>query len=151
MNMTFISSKAKSKILFRIFKIFKWIWHSFHQVKWTWNIHCFASRKESLTSVTVLCSWARHIYPRIVLVQPRKTHPNKKTGSKESNQTNKQNQERKYVISFQKFELHIYTILMHYRGFFTLLVKKITHYYIRWHCIPQETETTGAGVKKWKF
>ena len=29
----------------------------------------------SLTSVTVLCSWTRHIYPCLVLVQPRKTRP----------------------------------------------------------------------------
>ena len=29
----------------------------------------------SLTSVTVLCPWVRYIYPCIVLVQPRKTHP----------------------------------------------------------------------------
>ena len=29
----------------------------------------------SLTSVTVLCPWARHIYPCLVLVQPRKTRP----------------------------------------------------------------------------
>ena len=29
----------------------------------------------SLTSVTVLWPWARHIYPSLVLVQPRKTRP----------------------------------------------------------------------------
>ena len=29
----------------------------------------------SLTSVTALCPWARHIYPSLVLVQPRKTRP----------------------------------------------------------------------------
>ena len=29
----------------------------------------------SLTGVTVLCPWARHIYPCLVLVQPRKTRP----------------------------------------------------------------------------
>ena len=26
--------------------------------------------------VTVLCPWARHIYPSLVLYQPRKTRPN---------------------------------------------------------------------------
>ena len=29
----------------------------------------------SLTSIIVLCPWARHINPCLVLVQPRKTHP----------------------------------------------------------------------------
>ena len=29
----------------------------------------------SLTGITALCPWARHINPSIVLVQPRKTHP----------------------------------------------------------------------------
>ena len=47
----------------------------------------------SLTGVTVLCPWARHIYPSLVLVQPRKTHPyiteRLLMGRKESNQTNK--------------------------------------------------------------
>ena len=47
----------------------------------------------SLTGVTVLCPLARHIYPRLVLVQPRKTHPyiseRLLMGRKESNQTNK--------------------------------------------------------------
>ena len=28
-----------------------------------------------LTGVTVLCSWATHINPSLVLVQPRKTRP----------------------------------------------------------------------------
>ena len=48
----------------------------------------------SLTSVTPLCPWARHINPSLVLVQPRKTHPclteRLLMGRKESNQTNKQ-------------------------------------------------------------
>ena len=30
----------------------------------------------SLINVTVLCPWARHINPSLVLVQPRKTRPN---------------------------------------------------------------------------
>ena len=29
----------------------------------------------SLTGITVLCPWARHINPSLVLVQPRKTRP----------------------------------------------------------------------------
>ena len=29
----------------------------------------------SLTVVTALCSWAIHINPFLILVQPRKTHP----------------------------------------------------------------------------
>ena len=45
----------------------------------------------SLTGVTVLCPWARHINPSLELVQPRKTHPiiSEKLliGRKESNQT----------------------------------------------------------------
>ena len=47
----------------------------------------------SLTGVTVLGPWARHIYPSLVLVQPRKTCPfiteRLLIGRKESNQTNK--------------------------------------------------------------
>ena len=46
----------------------------------------------SLTSVTVLCPWAKHINPCLVPVQSRKTHPditeNCWIGLKESNQTN---------------------------------------------------------------
>ena len=48
----------------------------------------------SLTGVTALWSIARHIYPSLVLVQPRKNHPclteRLLTGHKESNQTDKQ-------------------------------------------------------------
>ena len=52
------------------------------------------SAGSSLTCVTALCSWARHISPSLVLVQPRKTRPyvteRLLMGRKESNQTNKQ-------------------------------------------------------------
>ena len=48
----------------------------------------------SLTGVTALCPWARHIHPSLVLVQPRKTCPyiteRLLMGHIESNQTNKQ-------------------------------------------------------------
>ena len=48
----------------------------------------------SLTGVTALWSLSRHIYPSLVLVQPRKTCPclteRLLMGHKESNQTNKQ-------------------------------------------------------------
>ena len=61
-------------------------------------VECFTwdrgAAGSSLTSVAVLCPWARHIYPCLELVQPRKTHPyiNERLlmGRKESNQT-KQN------------------------------------------------------------
>ena len=47
----------------------------------------------SLTSVTALCPWARHINPSLELVQPRKTHPyiteRLLMGHKESNQKKK--------------------------------------------------------------
>ena len=47
----------------------------------------------SLTDVTAVCPWARHINPSIVLVHPRKTRPyiteRLLMGRKESNQTNK--------------------------------------------------------------
>ena len=50
----------------------------------------------SLTGVTALCPWAKHINPSLVLVQPRKTRhclsERLLMGCKESNQTNKQNQ-----------------------------------------------------------
>ena len=69
----------------------------------------------SLTSVAVLCPWARHIYPSLVLVQPRKTCPclteRLLMGSKESNQTNKKFKSiaecsKRYVI--QTFVLSIF-------------------------------------------
>ena len=48
----------------------------------------------SLIGVTACGPWARHIYPSLVLVQPRKTHPclteRLLMEHKESNQTNKQ-------------------------------------------------------------
>ena len=48
---------------------------------------------KSLTGVTALCPWARHINPSLVLVQPRKIGPfiteRLLMGRKESNQTNK--------------------------------------------------------------
>ena len=47
----------------------------------------------SLTGITGLCPWARHIYPSSALVQPRKTCPyiteRLLMGRKESNQTKK--------------------------------------------------------------
>ena len=47
----------------------------------------------SLTGVTALCPWARHINPSLVLVPPRKTHryitERLLMGCKESNQTKK--------------------------------------------------------------
>ena len=47
----------------------------------------------SLTGITWLCPWARHIYPSLVLVQPRKTNPyiaeRLLMRCKNSNQTNK--------------------------------------------------------------
>ena len=52
----------------------------------------------SLTGVTALCPWARHINPILVLVQPRKTLPyiteSLLMERKESNQTNKTMQMR---------------------------------------------------------
>ena len=46
--------------------------------------------ESSLTGVTALCHWERHIYPSLVLVQPRKTRPclteRLLMGRKESNQ-----------------------------------------------------------------
>ena len=48
----------------------------------------------SITGVTALCPWARHINPSLVLVQLRKIRPylteRLLMGSKESNQTNKE-------------------------------------------------------------
>ena len=56
----------------------------------TWDRWALGS---SLTGVTTLCPWARHIYPSLVLAQPRKTCPSITErllmGRKESNQTNK--------------------------------------------------------------
>ena len=44
-----------------------------------WVVECLTRDRgaagSSLSCVTVLCPWARHIYPCLVLVQPRKTRP----------------------------------------------------------------------------
>ena len=60
----------------------------------------------SLTCVTVLCAWARHIYPSLVLVQPRKTRPyiteRLLMGRKESNQTFKPSCFNKVTILWKK-------------------------------------------------
>ena len=57
----------------------------------------------SLTGVTGCGPSARHIYPSLVLVQPRKTRPclteSLLMGRKESNQTNKQNCSKFKIIS----------------------------------------------------
>ena len=53
----------------------------------TWDSGCGLS----ITGVTALCTWARHINPSLELVQPRKTHPyiteRLLMGHKEPNQT----------------------------------------------------------------
>ena len=59
----------------------------------------------SLTGVTALCLWARHIHPKyLVLVQPRKTHPditeNCWLGRNELNQTNNFNWWRTEFVLF---------------------------------------------------
>ena len=58
----------------------------------------------SLTGVTALCPWARHINPSLVLVQPRKTRPyiteRLLMGRKKSNQTNKNFKTFLYCIIF---------------------------------------------------
>ena len=72
-----------------------------------------------LTSVTALCSLARHIDPSLVLDQPRKTHPfiteKLLLGRKESNQTNKNcliSADACYPIQAfreaQKWQRHVY-------------------------------------------
>ena len=75
--------------------------HSHRWGKWEHSgsvVECLTQDKgaagSSLTGITVLCPWARHIYPSLVLVQPRNTHPNITENCwlvcKESNQTNNQ-------------------------------------------------------------
>ena len=58
----------------------------------------------SLTGITVLCPWARHINPSLVLVQPRKTRPFITEillmGRKESNKTKTNHFWRKNVMIF---------------------------------------------------
>ena len=56
----------------------------------------------SLTGVTGLWSLSKHIYPSLVLVQPRKTRPclteRLLMGRKESNQTNQQTKTSERII-----------------------------------------------------
>ena len=46
----------------------------------------------SLTNITVLCPWARHIHPCLVLVQPRKTRTDNKWKNVEWDEKNQINQ-----------------------------------------------------------
>ena len=59
----------------------------------------------SLTGVTVLCPYARHINPSLVLVQPRETRPyiteRLLMGRKESNKQNN----NMYLFMFQCFDI----------------------------------------------
>ena len=61
----------------------------------------------SLTSVTSLCLWARHINPSLVLVQPGKTRPliteRLLMERKESNQTKKKN--KSFFITWESSKL----------------------------------------------
>ena len=65
------------------------------------------------------CPWARHIYPSLVLVQPRKTHPclteRLLMGRKESNQTNKQNMLLMHSFFFVVFFLYVYAFWVRYK------------------------------------
>ena len=61
--------------------------------------------------------WARHIYPSLVLVQPRKNHPyiteRLLMGRKESNQTNKQTKQLKTEISRPTSKKATYHLINH--------------------------------------
>ena len=83
---------AKIKTIFRNINILKF--RNFHLWPlWSTVVECLTrdrgAASSRLTSVAVLCPWARHIYPCLVLVQPRKTRPNinKKTVDWDVNQT----------------------------------------------------------------
>ena len=69
----------------------------------------------SLTSITALCAWARHINPSLVQVQPRKTRPfiteRLLMGRKKSNQTNL------YSINTDKNENTYHIRSMKYRQY----------------------------------
>ena len=71
----------------------------------------------SLTGVTALCPWARHINPSLVLVQPRKTRPyiteRLLMGRKESNQTNNGHLFCIAVITMSIDIINIYYILFY--------------------------------------
>ena len=62
----------------------------------------------SLTGITALCDWARHINPSLVLVQPRKTRPyvteRLLMGRKESNQTQQTNTTNAQIIPSELLE-----------------------------------------------
>ena len=90
-------------------------------------VECFTRNRGatglSLTCVTALCPWARHINPSLVLIQPRKTHPfitqRLLMGRKESNQTNKI-----WKISILVYQnstilviLNLYVALKHWTNF----------------------------------
>ena len=63
----------------------------------------------SLTASLRCGPWARHIYPSLVLVQPRKTRPSLPErllmGRKEPNQTNKSRTSKNLYFSFQGLQI----------------------------------------------
>ena len=107
-------------------------------------VECLSQDREvagsSLTSVTALCPWARHIKHSLVLVQPRKTRPYiterllNKMGCKESNQTNKRSFPHYPFRSFPHYQIRS---LPHYpiRSSPHYLIRSIPHYGInRFNC-----------------
>ena len=71
----------------------------------------------SLTGVTALCPWARHINTSLVLVQPRKTRPfiteRLVMGRKESNQTKID----KFMLKFYSHCIHLNADIKPQHGF----------------------------------
>ena len=64
------------------------------------------ARGLSLTGISALCPWVRHIYPSLVLVQPRKTCPyiteGLLMGHKESNETKQGKQINKSYLAVMR-------------------------------------------------
>ena len=87
----------------------------------------------SLTGVTALCPWARHINPSLVLVQPRKTRPfiteRLLMGRKESNQTKTQ-YSNSYSIFCTSPEGHSFVRNCHFSGQWSWVVLEEAFHFI---------------------
>ena len=83
----------------------------------------------SLTGITALCPWARHINPSLVLVPPRKTHPfiteRLLMGHIEPNQTNKQSSTSGHKYKNQSRPLTLYSIIGFFRSWHFLILNNI--------------------------
>ena len=100
----------------------------------------------SLTGVTALCPWTRHIDPRLVLVQPRKTRPyitvRLLMGFKESNQTKRICNSCNLIPIPAVLKLTLYCFLLHLSQQFFIYVGPL---FLGWTSTKQGSRCLAQG------